>query len=101
MKDIEKFSKQRDYTFAANNHKNKKDVKSTFIETGEIDYFYLLCSAQRDLKINFGIVKMCCEGLNRVKSGKSQLNGKFYKFHYVNEIPERYNRTINISRKNK
>ena len=44
MKDIEKCSKQRDYTFAANNHKNKKDVKSTFIETGEIEYFYLLCS---------------------------------------------------------
>ena len=29
----------RDYTFAANNHKNKKIVKSTCIGTGKIDYF--------------------------------------------------------------
>ena len=101
MKDIEKFSKKRDYTYAANNHKNKKIVKSTCIETGEIDYFHSLYSVQRDLKINCGIVKMCCEGLNRVKSGKSKLNGKFYKFQYVNELPQGYNRKINISGKNK
>ena len=29
MKDIEKFSKKRDYKFAGNNHKTKKIVKST------------------------------------------------------------------------
>ena len=44
---------------------------------------------------------MCCEVLNRVKSEKSKLNGKFYKFQYVNELPEGYNRKLNISRKNK
>ena len=97
MKDIEKFSKKRDYTFAANNHKNKKIVKSTCIETGEFDYFHSLYSVHRDLKINCGIVKMCCEGLNRVKSRNSKLNGKFYKFQYVNKLPEGYNRKINIS----
>ena len=72
MKDIENFSKMRDYAFAANDHKNKKIVKSTCIETGEIDYFHSLYNVQRDLKINCGIVKMCCEGLNRVKSRKSK-----------------------------
>ena len=44
---------------------------------------------------------MCCERFNRVKSGKSKLNGKFYKFQYVNELPEGYNRKFNISGKNK
>ena len=101
MKDIKKFFKKRDYMFAANNLKNKKIVKSTCIETGEIDYFHSLYSVQRDLKINCGIVKMCCEGFNKVKSGKSKLKGKFYKFQYVNELPEGYNRKINISGQNK
>ena len=43
----------RDYTFAANNHKNKKIVKSTCIEKGDIGHFHSLYSGQRDLKINF------------------------------------------------
>ena len=30
MKGIEKFSKKRDYTFAANNHNNKKNSKINF-----------------------------------------------------------------------
>ena len=34
---------------------------------------------------------MCCEGLNRVKSGKSKINGRSYKFEFINELPEGYN----------
>ena len=50
QEDCKKSYMNRDYTFAANNHKNKKIVKSTCIETGEIDYFHSLYSVQRDLK---------------------------------------------------
>ena len=87
---------KRDYTFAANNHKNKQIVKSTCIETGEIDYFHSLYSVQRDLKINCGILKMCCEGLNRVKSGISKLNGNSYRFEYIDALPDNYNREIKL-----
>jgi len=96
QENCKKSANNRDYTFAANNHKNKKLVKSTCIETGEIDYFHSLYSIERDLKINCGIVKMCCEKLNRVKSGKSKLNGMSYKFEYIDALPDDYNKEKRI-----
>ena len=96
QENCKKSANNRDYTFVANNHKNKKLVKSTCIETGEIDYFHSLYSIERDLKINCGIVKMCCEKLNRVKSGKSKLNGMSYKFEYIDALPDDYNKEKRI-----
>ena len=96
QENYEKSSVNKDYSFAANNHKNKKMVKSTCIETGEIDYFYSLYSVQRDLKINCEIVKMCCEDFDRVKSGISKINGNFFRFQYIDALPDNYNTEIKL-----
>lgn len=42
-----KSAKNRDYKFAAKNHKNKKFVKAINIETDEISYFNSLYSVNQ------------------------------------------------------
>ena len=39
----------------------------------------------KDLNINPGIIKYCCEKMNRVKSGVSKLNNHRYRFEYTDE----------------
>ena len=81
-----------DFSFVKDNHKNVKLVKSVCIETGDVDYFHSLYSVQKELDINSGLVKMCCEGKNYIKQGKSKVNGNTYTFEYINELPEGYTR---------
>ena len=65
-----KSAKNRDYTFVAGNHKNKKCVKATNIETNEPLYFNSMYAVNQHLGINQGIVKKICEGEYGCKSGK-------------------------------
>ena len=58
-------------------------VKLTCIETVEIDYFHSLYSVQRDLKINCGIAKMCCKGLNRVNQENENSMENFINFSFL------------------
>ena len=85
MTNIEKSVGRRDYTFVAENHKNKKCVKATNIDTNEISYFNSMYAISQHLGINAGIVKMVCEGLNHCKTGISKRDNFHYKFEYVNE----------------
>ena len=85
-----KSARNRDYSFVSKNHRNKKLVIATRVDTSEVSYFHSLYSVQQSLKINCGIVKMCCEGKNMCKSGISKLNGYRYKFQYINELPKDY-----------
>ena len=82
QENCEKAAKNRDYSFAAKNHKNKKCVKAINQNTNEITYFKSLYAAQQKLGINAGRVKMVCEGLNRCKSGISKKDNNAYKFEY-------------------
>jgi hypothetical protein len=77
------------------------NIQKTYSQhrTGEIDYFHSMYSIQRDIGINCGIVKMCCEGLNRVKTGKSKINGNSYKFEYIDTLPDDYNKPKRIVKK--
>ena len=52
------------------NEENIKEYKSTY-------------ATQKDLGINTGLIKMCCEGTNRVKCGISKVDGKKYRFEYA------------------
>ena len=96
QENCKKSTANRDYSFNRNIRKNNKFIKSTCVENGDIDYFHSLFIVQRDLKVNCGVVKMCCEELNRVQSGKSKLNENFYKFEYISELPDKYNREIKV-----
>lgn len=71
-----KSANKRDYSFAANNHKNRKCVKATNCETNEISYYHSTCKAGKELGINPGIIKMSAEGLNMCKTGISKINKK-------------------------
>jgi hypothetical protein len=82
QENCKKSAANRDYSFVKDNHKNRKSVQSTCIETGEKDYFPSMYKAHLELGINAGLIKMCCEGLNSVKSAKSKITGKSYKFEY-------------------
>lgn len=85
QQNCEKSAKDRDYTFAAKNHENKKCVKSTNSNTKEVSYYKSMYAVQQHLGINAGIVKMVCEGLNNCKTGISKKDGQNYKFEYVRE----------------
>lgn len=79
-----------DYTFATNNHKNRRSIKALNINTEEVLYFYSMYAVQEHLQINAGIVKMVCEGTNNCKTGISKKNNQRYKFEYIdkNNVPD-------------
>ena len=91
-----KLAKDRDYTIAAKNHDNKKCVKATNIITKEVSYFNSMYAIQQHLGINVGIVSMCCQGINNVKSGISKKDGNSYTFEYVKkeDMPDDYKKII-------
>ena len=96
-----KSAEKRDYSFAADNHKNKKCVKAVNIDTKEVLYFNSMYAIQQHLQINAGIVKMVCEGLNNCKTGLSKKDNCSYKFEYVEkeDMPDNYLKSAN-KRKN-
>ena len=93
-----KSAKDRNYTFAAKNHENKKCVKATDIATEEVSYYKSMYAIHQHLGINAGIVKMVCEGLNNCKSGISKKDGHSYTFQYIkqDELPDNHKKSANI-----
>ena len=57
QQNCKKSAKNRDYTFASENHKYRKYVKATNIETNEVSHYNSLYATQQQLGINVGIVK--------------------------------------------
>jgi hypothetical protein len=80
--------KKRDNTFVKDNHKHKHHIKACSKDGTETIYYDTLYSCHKMLNVNCGLIKMCCEGKNRVKSAKSKQNGKSYVFSYIEEIPK-------------
>ena len=93
-----KAAKNRDYSFVAKNHENRKCVKALNKNTNEVSYFYSMYAVQQHLQINTGIVKMVCEGTNDVKAGKSKKDGHYYGFEYIKQydLPDNYKKSANI-----
>ena len=52
-----KSAKNRDYSFASKNYRNKKYIKATNTSTNETTYYNSMYVVQQHLKINAGIVK--------------------------------------------
>jgi len=78
-----KSAKNRDYNFLKDNHKNKKKIKATNLITGEESIYKSFYSCSKSLGVNAGVISMCCQGLNRVKSGKSKITGESFSFTYI------------------
>jgi len=97
QKNCKKSAKDRDYTFAAKNHENRKCVKSTNKDTNEVLFFNSLYAVQQHLGINAGSVKMVCEGYHGYKSGVSKKDGHSYTFKYVkkDDLPENHKKSAN------
>ena len=97
QQNCKKSVKDRDYTFVANNCKNRKCVKAINKNTNEVTYFYSMHAVQQHIGINAGIVKMVCEGLNNCKSGISNKDGHSYTFEYIkqDDLPDNYKKSSN------
>ena len=98
QENCKKSAKDRDYTFVAKNHENRKCVKATNKNTGEVSYYNTMYAVQQHIGINVGIVKMVCESLNNCKSGVSKKDGHSYTFEYIKEddLPNNYKKSLNI-----
>ena len=97
QQNCKKSAKDRDYSFAAHNHENKKCVKAVNKDTNEVTYYYTMSAVQQHLSINAGIVKMVAEGLNNCKSGFSKKDGHSYTFQYIkqDDLPDNYKKSAN------
>ena len=98
QQNCKKSAKDRDYTFVAKNHENRKCVKAINKNTNEVSYYNSMYAVQQHLSINVGIVKMVCEGINNTKSGVSKKDGHSYTFKYIKqeELPDNYKKSANI-----
>lgn len=88
----QKSVKNRDYSFTANNHENKKCVKAYNCQTNEVSYYNSMYAIQQHLGINAGTVKIVCEGINNCKTDKNNQN---YTFAYINreDLPADYKKS--------
>ena len=91
-----KSSKNRDYTFVAKNHENKKCVKVINKNANEVSYYNSMYAIKQHLDINIGIVKMVCEGLNNCKSGISKKDGHVFQYIKQDDLPDNYKTSSNI-----
>ena len=95
---VKKSIKKRDFSYVANNHKNRKCVRATNIETNEVTHFNSMHAVKQHLDINAGIVSMCCRGIDHHKSSVSKKDGQRYTFEYVKkeDMPDDYKKSANI-----
>lgn len=93
-----KSAKKRDYSFVANNCKNRRCVMATNKVTNQVTFFKSMYAIKQHLGINAGIVKMVCENTNKCKSGVSKINQERYVFKYIDEknMPENFKKSANI-----
>jgi hypothetical protein len=72
----------RDYSFVATNHTNRRSVIATNLNL-ETREFQSLYAAGKATGINPGIVQMCCKGTNNSKGGISKNDGVYWRFEYI------------------
>lgn len=63
-----------------------KPVAALEVNTNNFTGYKSIHAAYKDLGVNPGQIKMCCEGTNNVKTGLSKRNGKRYTFYYARFI---------------
>ena len=56
--------------------------------TTEVEYYNSTSAAEKDLRINTGIVKLICDEKKYYKTSKSKKDGCSYRFEYSNETIE-------------
>lgn len=95
QENLKKSAKNRDYSFSKTTLQNIKRVKAIKIDDGTFEIYKSLYSCMTDIGVNAGLIKMCCEKSNRVKSGTSRINNNRYTFEYTDQEPTKL-----IKRKN-
>ena len=97
QQNCKKTAKYLDYSFVAQNRKNRKCVKATNKNTNEVTYFKSMYAVKQFININPAIVKMVCDGIKYYKSGVSKKDGCSYTFEYVreDELPSNHKKSAN------
>ena len=92
-----KAAENRDYSLTAEKFKNRRCVKPSNHNTGEVLYFYSIYATEQHLGINRGIIRMVCDGVNYRKSGISKKDGQSYSFEYIKEedLPKDHKKSAN------
>lgn len=79
-----KSSKNKDYkSIGANAWKRRENVKAIEIESGNVSFYPSRYQVQQYLGINAGMVTHVVSGFCKI--AKSKINGKSYRFEFVNE----------------
>ena len=76
--------KHRDYSFMKDNQKNTRKVEAKNMETNDIAIYRSLYACSKDVKVNPGMIKLCCDG--KYKQAISKDNIPFV-FTYSTEEP--------------
>ena len=76
--------KERDYSILKDIQKNSRKVEAKDMTTNEITIYRSLYACSKDVKINTGMVKLCCDG--KYKQAISKEN-KTYTFAYSTDEP--------------
>jgi hypothetical protein len=80
-----KSAKKRNYAFASKNHENAHKIHVKDCNTNKEYVIQSLYSCKNYFGVNPGLVKMCCENKNNVKSGLSKINNHKLIFSYTTE----------------
>lgn len=83
QKNLIKSAKHRDYSFTKNNHKNKKCILETRLDTNDKRLYGSLFQVAKHRHINAGSVKFICDGI--CKTVLSPRNNMEYTYQYIDK----------------
>ena len=76
--------KKRDYGFMKDNQKNTRKVQCKNTDTNEITIYRSLYACSKDIKVNAGMIKLCCDGKYQKAVSKDNIT---YSFTYTDQEP--------------
>ena len=88
---------KRDYGFLKDNQKNTHTIKATNTQSLLSEVYVSIYACAKDLNINAGVIKLCCDKKKKVNIGTSKTDKQTYTFDYtVESITKQPNRKITL-----
>ena len=88
---------KRDYGFLKDSQKNTHTIKATNSKSLVSEVYVSIYACAKDLNINAGVIKLCCDKKKKVNIGTSKTDNEIYTFDYTAEmITKQPNRKITL-----